>query len=124
MNGLALPSRNGQLQRVDLDYNVVDAKPRQGGENVFRGRDQNSLAHEAGGVTDTGNVLPGGRNLKVVQIRAPKQDSLVCQRRDKTNPAGRGAVQSNAGEPNRLVNGVLVVQSRLFVYLPQRIRII
>src|SRR5262249_51422511 len=44
-------------------------------EQVFGGRDEHALSHQAGRVTHAGDVLPAGRNSKPVQIRTDENQA-------------------------------------------------
>ena len=61
---------DGELEVVEIDEDVVDAGSEQGGEQVFGGRDEDALAHEAGGVTDFGDVAAGCWDFEVVKVGA------------------------------------------------------
>ena len=61
---------DGQLQVVELDDDVIDAVADQRGEQMLGGGNQNSLAHEAGRVTDLSYVAAGCGNFKIVEIGA------------------------------------------------------
>ena len=72
--GQAAAIEDGHLQVIDLDIGVVDAHAVQHAEQVLSGRDQHALAHEAGGVTDAGHVLPEGLDRESVKIRPHEDD--------------------------------------------------
>ena len=42
---------------------------------MFGGRNQDALAHEAGGVTDLGDISPGGFYFEVVEVGAAEDDA-------------------------------------------------
>ena len=62
--------KNGQFQIVEFDDDVIDSIADQRRQQMLGGGNQNALPHQAGGVTDLGNVAAGGGNFKIVEIRA------------------------------------------------------
>ena len=74
---------DGQFEVVELDDHVVDAHADTGREQVFGGRDQDALAHQAGGVSDFGDVAADRLNFEVVEIGAAKEDSGARGSREK-----------------------------------------
>jgi hypothetical protein len=58
--------KNGDFDVVEVDEDVVDTVRVGGGEEVLRGGQQDTLLHEAGGVTDAGDVVAVGFNGEIV----------------------------------------------------------
>ena len=59
-----------EFEIVQLDDDVIDAVTDQRGKQMLGGRNQNALTHQAGGITDFGNVAACGGNFKIVEICA------------------------------------------------------
>src|SRR5580704_2811442 len=66
---------DGQFQVVEFDQGVVDASADKGGEQVLGGGDQHALFHQAGGITDAGDVAADGFDVEAVEIGAAEDDS-------------------------------------------------
>ncbi len=79
--GQGAPVEDGQLQVIQLDDDVVDAHADEGGKKMLRGGDEHTLAHDAGGIADLGDISASGRNLVVVQVGAPEDHAGTCRRR-------------------------------------------
>ena len=67
--------QNRQLQVVELDDHVVDAHADAGGEQMLCRRDEDALAHQAGGVGNFGDIAADGLDLEVVEVGAPEDDA-------------------------------------------------
>ena len=93
--------QNGQFQVIDLDNHVIDAHADESREQMFGGGDQDALAHQACGVADFGHVAPGGRNLEVVEIGAPKDDARPGSGRQQPHRHRGSGVQPDAREFKR-----------------------
>ena len=76
---------------------------------MFCGGDEHALTHEAGGVADAGDVATGGGDLKVVEVGAAEDDAGAGGSGDKSHADGSAGVESDAGELNRLLDGLLGV---------------
>jgi len=65
------------LDRINVDEDVVDPGGVNGGEEVFGGGKKHALFHQTGGVADAGNVAATGFNGKMIQVGAAKNDASV-----------------------------------------------
>src|SRR5579862_4151521 len=64
-----------QLQVVQLDDCVIDARSDEGRQQVLGGGDEHSLLHQARGVAYARNVASGGFYLEVIQVGAAKDNA-------------------------------------------------
>src|SRR5215831_2619937 len=64
--GLRRAIQNWNLDRVDVDVDIVDAAGIDGREEVLGGREQNTLLHKAGGIADARHVVALSLNGEVV----------------------------------------------------------
>jgi hypothetical protein len=62
--------QDGNFDVVEVDKDVVDAVGIGGGEKVFGGGEEDALLHEAGGVTDAGDIVAVGFDGEIVEIYA------------------------------------------------------
>ena len=69
---------DGELEVVNFDDDVVDAASDEGRKQVLGGGDEHTLAHQAGGVADLGDVAAGGRDFEVVEVGAAEEDSTAA----------------------------------------------
>ena len=74
------PVEDRQLQIVQLNDDVVDAHADEGGKKMLGGGDEHTLAHDAGGVADLGDISAGRCNLVVVQIGATEDHAGTSRR--------------------------------------------
>ena len=77
---------------------------------MFRGGDQNALAHEAGGIADFGHVPADGGNFESIEIGAAKHDAGASRGGKQAHVNRRATVKANAGEFNRGGNCVFQVR--------------
>jgi hypothetical protein len=63
---------------------------------VFRGGEQHTLFHEAGGVADAGYVAAVGLDFKVIEIDSAKNDPRIRRRRHQANTSRNGGVEANS----------------------------
>src|SRR5580692_7703060 len=87
--------QNGNLDRVDVDKNVIDAAGIDRCEEMLRRREQDSLLHQAGGVADSRNVVALSFNGKIVEVRAAKDDARVSRRRKEANMSEDSGVKTH-----------------------------
>ena len=80
------------LDGIDVDENIVDFAGIDGGEQMLGGGEQDALLHQASRITDAGDVFPARLNDKIVQVRAPKNDTGI----------GRGGYQAHMTEYTRV----------------------
>jgi hypothetical protein len=66
---------NRDLDRVDVDKDVVEAGGIDRGKQVFGGREQHALLHQAGGIADPGHVPAARLDRELVQVGAAENDS-------------------------------------------------
>ncbi len=68
---------------------------------MFGGGDQDALPHQAGGVTDSGDVPPTRRNLEVLEIGT--QENYACRRWRRSDPDADtdSAMESDPGRFHR-----------------------
>ncbi len=107
--GLGAAVKDGQLEVVELDDDVVHAHADEGGEQVLGGGDEHALAHEAGGVADLGDVAADGGDLEVVEVGAAEDDAGAGGRGEQAHGDGRAGVQTYPGELEGLCDGLLQV---------------
>jgi hypothetical protein len=88
--------QNGQLQIVQLNDDVVDAHPDEGGKKMLGGGDEHTLAHDAGGVADFGYISARGRNLVIVQVGAAKNNAGPGRGRQQTHGHRSPAVETDS----------------------------
>ncbi len=74
--------QNGHLNRVNVDEDVVNTAGVDGRKQMFGGREQNTLLHQAGGIADACDVVPFGLNRKIVEVHPTKNDPGIRRRRD------------------------------------------
>ena len=75
---------------------------------MLGGGEQHALLHQAGGVTDPGDVPAVGFDLKVVEVRAPEDDPGVRWRRHQAQVAAHGGVQADSRSLNGTLNSGLI----------------
>jgi len=102
--------QNRQLQVVQFHNHVVNAHADERGKQVFGGGDEYALAHEAGGVTDFGNIAARGGNFKVIQVGAAEDDARSSGRRQQTHSHRRAGVKPHARKLDGRGNGLLQVR--------------
>jgi hypothetical protein len=74
----AIEDRN--LDRINVNEDVVDPGGVNRGEEVFGGGKKDALFHQTGGVADAGNVAATGFNRKMIKVGATKNDATVSGR--------------------------------------------
>jgi hypothetical protein len=62
---------------IEVNEDVVDAVGVGGGEKVLGGGEQDALFHEAGGVTDAGDVVAVGFNGEIVEVDTAEDDAGI-----------------------------------------------
>jgi hypothetical protein len=62
--------QDGNFDVVEVDEDVVDTVGIGGGEKVFGGGEEDTLLHEAGSVTDAGNVVAVGFDGEIFEVDA------------------------------------------------------
>ena len=92
--------KDGELEIVEIDDYVIDTGAEQCGEQMLGGGDENALAHEAGGVTDFGDVAADGGDFEVVEVGAAEDHAGSGGCRQETHAHGCAAVEANAGKFN------------------------
>ena len=100
---------DGELEVVEFDDDVVHAVADEGGEKVLGGGDEHTLAHEAGGVADLGDVAAGGGNFKVVEVGAAEDDAGASRGGHEAHGHGCAAVEADAGERGGVADCVFEV---------------
>jgi hypothetical protein len=75
--GLGRPIEDGDFDVVDVDEDVVDAVGIGGGEQVLGGGEEDTLLHEAGGVTNASDVMAMGFDGEIVEVNAAENDASV-----------------------------------------------
>src|ERR1035438_4937456 len=86
--------QNGHFQVVDFHVGVVDAHGVEHAQQVLRGRDQDALAHQAGGIADARYMPPTGGDREAVEIGADENHAGGDRRRQNTNVHGHPGVQA------------------------------
>jgi hypothetical protein len=97
---------NGKLEVVELDDDVIDAHAEQGREQVLRRGNEDTLAHEAGGVTHLGDVAADGGDFEAVEVSAAKDYAAAGRGGEKPHVHGRAGVEADAGELDGRGDGV------------------
>jgi len=95
------------LDGIDVDKDVVDAARIDCRQHVFRGGKQHALLHQAGGITDAGDVVTMRFNGEIIKIGAPKDDSDVGGSWYESHVAVNTRVQTHAAGCNFALNGSL-----------------
>jgi len=65
---------------------------------VLSGGDEHTLAHEAGGVADLGDVAASGWDLEVVEVGSAKEDTTAAGRGEQAHSHRGSTVQANTCE--------------------------
>ena len=73
---------------------------------MLGGGDEDTLAHQAGGVADFRDIAAGGGDGKSVEVRAAKDHAGAGGGWKQPHVDGRPTVQSNAGELKGRGNGM------------------
>src|SRR5580698_2111290 len=102
--------KNGQFQIVELNDGIVDADAGKRREQVFSGGDEHTLRHQAGGVTDAGQVASAGFDRETVEVGAVKHDSGAGGGGQNPEADGSTAMQTHSGARYRGTNCLLVWQ--------------
>ena len=100
---------DGEFEVIEFDDDIVDAHADEGRKQVFGGGDEHTLAHEAGGVADLGDVASGGRNLKVVEVGAAENNARSGSSRQQPHGNRRTGMEPYARELNLRGNGLFQV---------------
>ena len=108
--GLPAAIENRHLQVIDLDERVVDAHAVEHAQQMFSGRDQNALPHQAGGVADPRYIAPTGWDREVVQVRAQEYDAGRYRSGQDSNRDGNSTVQSDSTSLGGALNRRLKTQ--------------
>lgn len=64
---------------------------------MLGGRDEDALAHEAGGVTHAGDIAPTGGDGEVVEVSANEDDASRRRRWKNADLYGNPVVEADAG---------------------------
>ena len=88
--------QDGQLQRVNIDVDVIHAAGVERREQVLGGGKQHALFHQAGGVADPGDVAPVRFDLKIIQVHAAEDDSRVGRCGHETQMGLHSRMQTNS----------------------------
>ena len=108
--GQSAAIEDGQLEIVQFHHDIVDAGAEQGGEQMLGGGDEDALAHEAGGVTDFGDVAADGGDFESVEVGTAKDDARTGRGGQQAHAHRCTAVKANAGELNRGGNRIFQVR--------------
>lgn len=87
---------NGNFDVVEVDEDVVDAVRIGGGKKVLGGGEKDALLHEAGGVTDAGDVVAVSFNGEIVEVDAAEDDAGVWRRGLKAQLRVDASVETDA----------------------------
>ena len=98
----AIENRN--LEVIDLDGRVIDAHAIDHAQQMLSGRNEHALAHQTGGVANASDVTPTRRDLKIVEVGSLKDDAGSRRSRQDAYRDRYSAVQSDAGDRDRLLN--------------------
>src|ERR1035437_1009584 len=102
--------QNRQLKIVQLDDGIVDADAGKRREQVLGGGDEHALFHQAGGVTDAGNVASAGFDGEAVEIGAVEYDSRSRRRRQNPQADGSAAMETDSSAGHRGTDCLLMCQ--------------
>ena len=72
---------------------------------MFGGGDQNTLIHQTGGIADTRDVIPRGRDGEIVQIRTAEDNARTRWRRCEANAHIHAVMQAHALNGHRALDG-------------------
>ena len=67
--------KNRDFQVIDFDEGVVDTHAVEHAQEVFGGRDQDALAHQAGGVADLLYVAPACGDREAFEVGTDENDA-------------------------------------------------
>src|SRR5437879_10310646 len=81
------PIPNWQLKIIQFDDGIVDATADACREDVFSGRNQDALFHQARGIADSVNVAADCFHLETIELDATKDDTHAwrCRRNLELN---------------------------------------
>ncbi len=102
---------DGDFEVVDFDDDVVDAEADECGEEVLGGLDEDALAHEGGGVGDTGDIATRRGDFEVVEVRAAEDDAGAGGRGDEAHGDPGARVEADPLEVQRCLDGLLELGS-------------
>src|SRR5215472_14791504 len=68
---------DGQLERVELDVDIVNFAGVESGKQMLGGGDKHALLHQAGGVADARHVADMGFDFEVIKVEAPENNARV-----------------------------------------------
>ena len=94
--GLSGAVEDGNFDGVEVDETVVHPAGVKRGEQMLGGGDEHAFLHEAGGVTDAGDVADVGLDGEIVEVGAAENDSGVGRGRSEAEVTRNGGVQTNA----------------------------
>ena len=86
---------DGYLDGIDIDVDVIDATRIDGCKEVLRRGKEYPLLHQAGSVTDAGNVVSLGFDGKVLEINAAKNNACFSRGRDQANAPTHTSVEAH-----------------------------
>src|SRR5476651_933621 len=66
--GLRRAVKDGKLERIQFDVDIIDSARIERCQHVFNGGKQHTLFHQAGGITDARYVADMGFDLETVEI--------------------------------------------------------
>lgn len=69
--------QNRNFDVVEVDKDIVNAVGIGGSEKMLCRRQQDALLHEAGGVTDAGDVVAVGFDRKIVEVNPTENDTCI-----------------------------------------------
>ena len=86
---------------------------------MFGGGNQNALAHEAGGVRDAGDVLPGGGEGEIPKVGSKEDDAGASGGGADFDVYRNAVVQTNARYGDRAGNRLFKVHAGSLANIPK-----
>jgi hypothetical protein len=99
--------KDGNLDVIQFDEDVVDAVGVGGGEKVFGGGEQNALLHKAGGVADAGDIVAVSFDGEIVEVNSTENDPAVRGSRLKPELRVDAGVEAHTFGLHRAMDGRL-----------------
>src|SRR5581483_10712042 len=87
---------NWEFEIVQFDDGIINSGANKSGEKVLGGGDQDAFLHQAGGVTDPGQVAPGGLDDEAVEVDAAEDNAATGSCRDNLQVNRSAAMEAYA----------------------------
>src|SRR5207253_7304290 len=108
------PIQNWQLKIIQFDDGIVDATADACREDVFSGRNQDALFHQARGIADSGNVAADCFHLETIEIDASKDDTRAWRCRQNPQLNRSPTMQADAAAFYRCTDCLFLFQSPIW----------